>query len=176
MDAISMRYAESLFGLALEENAVAAYQTDMQLIQSVFQDPSFVQFFSHVALQDDVKFNVLNKSFNGKISIYVYNFLMLLIKKRRIQYILGICHQFQRLCNDHFGIKEGIIYSAFELSDQERQDIEKAMSQKEGLDVKLIVKVDSSLIGGIKVDIDNHIYDDSLLYKMETLKKELLGK
>lgn len=176
MDIISTRYAQSLFELAQEENAVQTYQNDMLKVQEVFQDESFVRFFSHVALQDDVKNNVLKKSFQNQVSDYVLNFLLLLIKKRRIRYIMGICRHFQSLCNEYFGIKEGIVYSAFELSQEDIDKIEKAISLKEEKKVKLRVVIDETLIGGIKVEIDNHIYDDSLSYKLESLKKELLRK
>lgn len=176
MDVISNRYAESLFELAQEERAIQAYQKDMLKIQEVFQDESFVRFFSHVAMQDEIKINILKKSFQNQISDYVLNFLLLLVKKRRMRYILGICDQFQTLCNDYFGVKVGKLYSAYQLSDQDIQKIEDAMSQKEGKKVKLHMIVDEALIGGIKVDIDSHIYDDSLSYKLESLRKELLGK
>lgn len=176
MDIISSRYAESLFELAQEEKAIQTYQNDMLKIQEVFQDESFVRFFSHVALQDEVKISILKKSFQGQVSDYVLNFLLLLVKKRRMRYILEICGHFQTLCNDYFGIKVGKVYSAYQLSDKDIQRIENAVSQKEGKKVKLNMIVDESLIGGIKVDIDNHIYDDSLSYKLKSLRKELLGK
>ena len=50
------------------------------------------------------------------------------------------------------------------------------MSQKEGKKVKLRMIIDESLIGGMRVEIDNHIYDDSLSYKLESLRQELLRK
>lgn len=176
MDAIARRYAESLFDLAKEEHAIEAYQKDMQKIAVVFRDESFVRFFSHVALTDDIKIEILNKSFYKQVTHYVYNFLLLLIKKRRIRYIEGICQEFQSLCNDYFGIKEGKVYSAFSLTDKEIERIEKAISIKVKKKVKLRMVIDEKMIGGIKVDIDNHIYDDSLSYQLESLRKELLRK
>ena len=63
MDIISSRYAESLFELAKEERAIEAYSQDMQKVQEVFStDSSFVQFFAHVAIEDDIKINLLDKS------------------------------------------------------------------------------------------------------------------
>lgn len=171
-----MRYAESLFDLAKEEKAIETYQKDMLKIQEVFEDESFVKFFSHVAMLDEVKIDVLKKSFEGQVSTYVFNFLLLLIKKRRIKYIQGICQQFQSLCNDYFGIKVGKIYSAYELSDEQVKKIEKAIGINEGKKVKLRVVIDKRLIGGIKVEVDNHVYDDSLSYKLESLKQELLRR
>ena len=176
MDAISRRYAESLFELAKEEHAIDVYQKDMQKIADVFQDESFVRFFSHVALADDIKIDILKKSFFFFFTHYVYNFLLLLIKKRRMRYIVGICQEFQSLCNDYFGIKVGKVYSAFTLTEKEIEHIERSVSVKVGKKVKLRMIVDENMIGGIKVEIDNHIYDDSLSYKLESLRKELLRK
>ncbi len=174
MNVISSRYAESLFELAKEEKQIETYQNDIKKVHDVFTDVSFVQFFSHVALRDDVKIDVLKKSFQNQVCDYVYNFLMLLIKKRRMKYILEICEHFQSLCNEHFGIKVGRVFSAYPMSDEEIKKIEKAMSEKENKKVQLRLVVDETLIGGIKVEINNHVYDDSLSFKLETLKKELL--
>lgn len=176
MDAIASRYAESLFDLAKEENAIEVYQKDIIKVSDVFEDDVFVQFFSHVAVQDDDKINILKKSFQNQISEYVLNFLMLLVKKRRMRYIRQICQHFQFLCNDYFGIKVGKVYSAYALTDEQIHNIENAMSQKMEKKVQLRMVVDESLIGGIRVEIDNHIYDDSLSYKLESLRKELLRK
>ncbi|MFQ7799367.1 MAG: ATP synthase F1 subunit delta, partial [Coprobacillus cateniformis] len=95
---------------------------------------------------------------------------------RRIKYIREICQQFQSLCNDYFGIKVGKVVSAYPLDDKQLQKIEHAIGIKEGKKVKLRVVIDERLIGGIKVEIDNHVYDDSLSYKLESLKQELLRR
>jgi ATP synthase, F1 delta subunit len=176
MDIIAKRYAESLFDLAKEEQAIESYQKDMEKVYNVFLDKTFVQFFSHVAIVDDVKMDILKKSFDHQISEYVLNFLLLLVKKRRIRYILGICQQFQILCYEYFDIKIGKLYTPYSLSTENIEKVEKAMSQKEGKKVKLRMIIDESLIGGMRVEIDNHIYDDSLSYKLESLRQELLRK
>ncbi|MCD7810121.1 MAG: F0F1 ATP synthase subunit delta [Erysipelotrichaceae bacterium] len=176
MDTVYTRYALSLFELAKEENKVEEYQKDMIKVQSVFADESIVKFFGHVALPLETKKEVIDQSFLGQVSDYVYNFLLLLIKKRRINAIMGICDEFQSLCNDYFGIKVGKVYSAYELSDAEVQKIETAIGQKINAKVQLNVIIDESLIGGVRVEIDNHIYDDSLSYKLGSLKKELLRR
>lgn len=177
MNIISSRYAESLFELAKDEGTIETYCQDMVKVQEVFSsDSSFVQFFSHVAIEDEIKINLLDKSFHGQISEYVLNFLKLLVKKRRIRHILDICKHFQSLCNDYFGIKVGKVYSAYQLTEEEINKIENAISTKESKKIQLKLVIDETLIGGIKVEIDNHIYDDSLSSKLESLKNELLRK
>lgn len=176
MDTIAKRYAEALFALAKEENAVKQYQKDMEKVEGIFQDSTILQFFSHVAIHDEDKYQVLDQCLKGQIETYVYQFLLLLIKKRRIRCILLICHQFQHLCYEYLGIQIGKVWTAFELSQDELKKIEEAISTKTKKKVLLKQMIDTTLIGGIKVEIDNHIYDNSLSYKMGLLKQELLRK
>ena len=105
MDAVAVRYAESLFDLAKEMNQVEAYSKDIDLIRTVFEsDPSFVPFFSHVLIEDEAKCALLDKSFKGQVNDYVVNFLKLLVRKRRMRYVMEIIEAFKALTNEHFGI------------------------------------------------------------------------
>lgn len=176
MNTVAKVYAESLFALAKEEQAIEIYQADMFKVQDVFQDQSFIQFFCHVAVSDEIKNDVISQAFHGQVKEYIYNFLLLLIQKRRMNEIMNICEQFQSLCYEYLGIEIGKIYSAYPLSQEDIEKIESAMSQKEHKKVKLSVVIDHRLIGGIKVEIHNHVYDDSLAYKLESLRQELLRK
>ena len=177
MNAVSERYAESLFSLAIEENQLDQYLSDIKLVDDVLSsDPQFVQFFSHVLIEDDVKYQLIDKSFKGNVNTYVLNFLKLLVQKRRIKYIDEIVKSFIVLTNKHLGIEEGIIYSPYALDDKEVKDIEKAISSKENKKVTLKVINDPTLVGGVKVQINNRVYDGSIKNKVELLKKELLRK
>lgn len=177
MDDVANRYAESLFDLALETNQVKDYCRDIDLIKAVFEsDPSIVLFFSHVLIEDEDKCVLLDKSFKGQVNDYVLNFLKLLVKKRRIRYVMEIINAFKSLTNEYFGIQEGILYTSYDISDVEVKKVEHALSKKENKTIHLKVIKDSSLIGGIKVEINNRVFDGSIKNKVTLLKKELLRK
>lgn len=177
MSVVGDRYAESLFDLAKEENKVTQYLDDIKLVGEVLDsDPQIVQFFNHVLIEKDKKIQLLDQSFKGNVDQYVLNFLKLLVQSRRIRYIDDIVKSYINLSNQYLGIEEGMIYTPYELTDQQIQDIEKAISQKENKKVTLKVSIDPSLLGGIKVQIANRIYDGTIKNKVEMLKKELLRK
>ena len=177
MSVVGDRYAESLFDLAKEENKVTQYLDDIKLVGEVLDsDPQIVQFFNHVLIENDKKIQLLDQSFKGNVDQYVLNFLKLLVQSRRIRYIDDIVKSYFNLSNQYLGIEEGMIYTPYELTDQQIQDIEKAISQKENKKVTLKVSIDPSLLGGIKVQIANRIYDGTIKNKVEMLKKELLRK
>ena len=177
MSVVGDRYAESLFDLAKEENQVTQYLDDIKLVGEVLDsDPQIVQFFNHVLIENDKKIQLLDQSFKGNVDQYVLNFLKLLVQSRRIRYIDDIVKSYINLSNQYLGIEEGMIYTPYELTDQQIQDIEKAISQKENKKVTLKVSIDPSLLGGIKVQIANRIYDGTIKNNVEMLKKELLRK
>ena len=177
MSVIGDRYAESLFDLAKEENKVTQYLDDIKLVGEVLgSDPQIVQFFNHVLIENEKKIQLLDQSFKGNVDQYVLNFLKLLVQSRRIRYIDDIVKSYIKLSNQYLGIEEGMIYTLYELTDQQIQDIEKAISKKENKKVTLKLSIDSSLLGGIKVQIANRIYDGTIKNKVEMLKKELLRK
>ena len=177
MSVVGDRYAESLFDLAKEENKVTQYLDDIKLVGEVLDsDPQIVQFFNHVLIENDKKIQLLDQSFKGNVDQYVLNFLKLLVQSRRIRYIYDIVKSYINLSNQYLCIEEGMIYTPYELTDQQIQDIEKAISQKENKKVTLKVSIDPSLLGGIKVQIANRIYDGTIKNKVEMLKKELLRK
>ena len=175
MDTVAERYAESLFALASEEDAISSYLDDMKLVDEVLEsDPKIVQFFSHVLISDEDKCKLLDDSFSSSINKYVLNFLKLLVKKRRIRYIRDIVKSFIGLCNKKLGIEEGLVYTPYALSDEQLKDVEKAMSEKENKTIVLRQIIDESLIGGIKVQINTRVYDDSIKNKVEKLRSKRL--
>ena len=74
------------------------------------------------------------------------------------------------------GIEEGTIYAVYDLSPDQIKVIEHAISQKEQKTITLRVVKDPSLIGGIRVQVGNRVYDGSIKNKVSKLKEELLRK
>ena len=176
MSVVGDRYAESLFDLAKEENKVTQYLDDIKLVGEVLDsDPQIVQFFNHVLIENDKKIQLLDQSFKGNVDQYVLNFLKLLVQSRRIRYIDDIVKSYINLSNQYLGIEEGMIYTPYELTDQQIQDIEKAISQKENKKVTLKVSIDPSLLGGYKVNLGNVVYDNSIKLQLKNLKNNLLN-
>ncbi|MFV0395718.1 MAG: F0F1 ATP synthase subunit delta [Coprobacillaceae bacterium] len=177
MEAIASRYAESLFDLAKEENQIEEYAKDMKLLLTLFnEDKTLVPFFTHVLVEDNAKLEIIDTCFKSQIQEYVCNFLKLLVKKKRIRYIKQICQSFNSLYNDYFGIEEGILYTSFDISEKEVMRIQEVIGKKENKKVKLEVIKDTDLVGGIKVVLNNRVFDGSIKNQLELMKSDLLRK
>ena len=176
MNQIAQTYAEALFSLGLEEKKLAKLQDEGKALSEIIHDnEDFLllidsRFMSREERQD-IASKIL-KDFDEDI----VNFVKVLIANNRTNYIKDVLEAFNSLCNEYKGVKEGLIYSAFPLNKETINKIKNKISQIEGMDVELISRIDPSLIGGVKVVINSHVYDGSIKNQLEKMQIDLLGK
>ena len=175
MNQIAKRYAKALFDLAQEENLLSSFQVQIKEFAAIYiENLELREFIDSQGVPGAAKIEFFNKLLGGKCHQYIIHFLSLLIDKKRERHLQDIFSEFNSLCNDYFDVLEGTIYSTKLLSNDQINNIEKSIETKLGKKVELINKLDSSLIGGLKVVVGDTVFDNSLQHKMEALKKELL--
>ena len=176
MNQIAQTYAEALFSLGLEDKKLTKLQDEGKALSEIIHDnEDFLllidsRFMSREERQD-IASKIL-KDFDEDI----VNFVKVLIANNRTNYIKDVLEAFNSLCNEYKGVKEGLIYSAFPLNKETINKIKNKISQIEGMDVELISRIDPSLIGGVKVVINSHVYDGSIKNQLEHMQIDLLGK
>ncbi len=176
MNQIAQTYAEALFSLGLEEKKLTKLQDEGKALSEIIHDnEDFLllidsRFMSREERQD-IASKIL-KDFDEDI----VNFVKVLIANNRTNYTKDVLEAFNSLCNEYKGVKEGLIYSAFPLNKETINKIKNKISQIEGMDVELISRIDPSLIGGVKVVINSHVYDGSIKNQLEKMQIDLLGK
>ncbi|OQY00285.1 MAG: ATP synthase F1 subunit delta [Bacteroidetes bacterium 4572_117] len=96
--AISIRYSKALFALAKEKDILSTIHSDMALIVSVCDEEQyFNQFIENPVLATSKKVDIFNAIFKHKTNDLTLNFLHLLTKKRREQYLKQIALDFIQL-------------------------------------------------------------------------------
>ena len=176
MNQIAQTYAEALFSLGLEEKKLTKLQDEGKALSEIIHDnEDFLllidsRFMSREERQD-IASKIL-KDFDEDI----VSFVKVLIANNRTNYIKDVLEAFNSLCNEYKGVKEGLIYSAFPLNKETINKIKNKISQIEKMDVELISRIDPSLIGGVKVVINSHVYDGSIKNQLERMQIDLLGK
>ena len=128
--------------------------------------------FSSCFLTQEEKEKVIDEIFNA-FDEYIVNFIKIIVKNKRSNYIVNIFNEFNKLCNNYLNIKEGIIYSTEKLSLDEINKVEKKFTEILSSQVELKNIIDEKLIGGIKVVIEDKIYDGSIKNKLEHMKSSL---
>lgn len=115
---------------------------------------------------------MLEDTFKG-VEKEIINLMKLMCKNHRERYIVDALQAFNSQCNLYRGVKEGLIYSTYRLDETTLNNISHAISKKEKVEVELYNIIDPTLIGGFKVVIDGHIYDQSIKATLTNMKLNL---
>lgn len=173
---VAKRYGVALFQLAEEHGQIDAIQQELVEIKEVFQkNPELQYLLDNPKMEQTEKKELLEKLF-GKANQLVRNTLFIMLEKNRLGEIVNTVDEYTEYAYEAAGIANAVVYSTTALTDDERQGISTAFAAKIGrtsLQIENII--DPSLIGGIRVQIGNHIYDNSVRSKLERMQKELIG-
>ena len=176
MNQIAQTYAEALFSLGLEEKKLAKLQDEGKALSEIIHDnEDFLLLLDSRFMTREERQDIASKILKD-FDEDIVSFVKVLIVNNRTNYIKDVLQAFNSLCNEYKGVKEGLIYSAFPLAKETINKIKNKISQIEKMDVELISRIDPSLIGGVKVVINSHVYDGSIKNQLEKMQIDLLGK
>ena len=176
MNQIAQTYAEALFSLGLEEKKLNKLQEEEKtLLEIIESNDDFLLLLDSRFMSGNERKDIATKILKD-FDEDIVSFVKVLIVNNRTNYIKDVLQAFNSLCNEYKGVKEGLIYSAFPLSKETINKIKNKISQIEKMDVELISRIDPSLIGGVKVVINSHVYDGSIKNQLEKMQIDLLGK
>ncbi|HKL15435.1 MAG TPA: ATP synthase F1 subunit delta [Balneolaceae bacterium] len=167
------RYAKALLQSAIEQDILDDVEKDMQLILNTLKDSRKLSVFlkSPIIKKED-KQQVLSKIFDEHISGETNSLLNLLSEKNRENMLGDICKGFIELFNQHKGIIQVAVTTAYEMNDSQRKDLHKVLVSSTGKKVEMEVTVDTDIIGGVIVRIDDTVIDGSVKHKIRKLKNQ----
>lgn len=175
--ALLEHYAYALFSLSKEENKEEAYRNERNWLDQVFkQNPAFLTFLSSPEISWDEKEKARKDVFQDQLSKATEGFLLIRRKRKARKEFHSIVSAYNHLYNEDTGVREGRVYTAFELSDLQRKELEEGFSKQYQKKVTLTQFLDPSLIGGRKVYIGDTLYDNSVDSRLEAVRKSLLNQ
>ncbi|WP_413783006.1 F0F1 ATP synthase subunit delta [Planococcus halocryophilus] len=126
-------------------------------------------------LSSDKRTNLINEVFSGA-NPFVVNTLQLMAQRKRLNEVSSMVDEFVALSNDAQGIEDAEVYSTRPLTEEERSSISSVFAKKIGKQSLRIENIiDPSLLGGLRIQIGNRIYDSSVSTKLARLKRQLIG-
>jgi ATP synthase, F1 delta subunit len=168
---VESTYGKALFEAAKEVDKVELILEELNAIRAIFQEePDFYEFFNTPVLSGPEKKKVIEKVFTGQLSDETYNFLCILIDKRRTCNFDRIVKEYQHLLNQSVGIFAGTINSVEPLTDIQLSNFEEKTGKLLRKNVKLINKLDPSILGGVKIFIEGKVIDATIRKRLQDLE------
>lgn len=172
------RYAKGLMQYALEANQTDLVYAEMNEIVKIIKASDDLRVFLNSPIIDaKTKEATLAQVFNS-FSKVSQTFISLVVRQGRENILSKIAEQFITIYDMMNNIVTAEITSAVEL---DQPTIDKIVAKaKQGLEpnaqVKVVNKIDASLIGGFVLKVGNTQIDSSIKTKLASLKKEFLNK
>ena len=172
----SERYSRALFEVANEAKELDSIENKIKNFQELFNTSNEVKNFIQNPTQSvNTQINFVNLlSEKLGFSKNLKNFFLLLIEKRRIFFVRKITESFLKLCSKKRGEVKASLISSKELSSSELDEISKDLSKSMGSKIIFDYKVDSDLIGGLKLQVGSFMIDTSIKNKLNKYKQEML--
>ena len=170
---LSSRYAKALFDFASEKNQVEEIYDDLRLFANTLKENRELQvLLRNPVIEPHQKHQIFESIFNGTLKDTTYHFLEVLLKKKREPALDTICEEYFKLYNTAHNIKPVIITTAQPLSDALKSKIVSLLKEQTKATIALEEIVDSELIGGFIIKMDDYYFDSSILSKINKLRQE----
>jgi F-type H+-transporting ATPase subunit delta len=101
------------------------------------------------------------------------SFIRVLVENQRLSVVSEISSLFDQLKHAHEGIKDAEITSAFALDDATLKALVADIERKFGCQVQATVKVDATLIGGVRIAVGDEVIDASVRGKLAAMATAL---
>ena len=170
------RYALALYELAKENAELDTIEMQSKTIYGLLQQSSE---FRSLIKDPTIKKNEQLKAIQTIISRYKFTniftkFLCFLCLKRRLFFLEKILDNFSKLISRGRGEIEAQLTSSKKLSSNEIEIIQKELSENFASKVKLDCKYDSTLIGGLVIQVGSVMIDTSIKNKLRQLEKRMI--
>jgi F-type H+-transporting ATPase subunit delta len=173
---VANRYAQALYELSVEKGHTSIIQEELLEIQKAFlANPDLGELLENPRFLFAKKKELLATLFKDANSL-IQDTLFVLLEKKRLNEIINFVDEFVGFVNDAAGIADAKVYSTRPLTESESAAISSTFARKVGRhSLRINNIIDPTLIGGIRVQIGNRIFDNSLVNKLERLKRDMIG-
>ena len=169
---VSIQYAKSLYELSTDLDKDL---NDLEVLKSCISDNiELVKVLQHPSISKEEKKEIFKNLLSGKVENYFLYFIYVLVDNERILEIDHIYDTFKMLVNEKQNILNCEVISKYPLSINIKNDLVKFLENKYQKQIIINETIDDSLIGGIKVIVQNEVIDytfDSTLMNLKNIIK-----
>ncbi|MAP87554.1 ATP synthase F1 subunit delta [Candidatus Poribacteria bacterium] len=119
------------------------------------------------------KQSILQELFGNQLDPLVLNSLFLLVLKKRERSTEDILLAFTQLVDEQAGRLVADVTSAIELTSKQQDALVEKLSGYSGKQVRLSMRVDSSIKGGFIAKLGDTVFDGSVATQLQRLKRQL---
>lgn len=171
---IARPYAQAVFRVAQSDPAgLAAWSAFLSEAAQVAGHGEVRGLANNPNVRSQDIASLLLSAVRAPASAEAKNFVGMLAENNRIALLPEISEQFHELKNEHEGAADAQIFSAFDMTDAQRNDLVVALERKFKRRLHPAIIVDPSLIGGVRVVVGDEVLDTSVRARLQQMQLAL---
>lgn len=168
------RYATAIFELAQEEGGLDEWVARVESVRQVLTDPGLAALLDNPTVSPRRRLDALDAVGAGVLGGEPgLNLARLLVEARRASLIDEIAGELAHLVDASAGRVRALVTTAIELSAPEAERLQKDLSARLGQEVRLEVRVDPAIIGGLVLQVGDRVTDASVASRLRQLRRAL---
>jgi F-type H+-transporting ATPase subunit delta len=173
---VATAYAKPLLELAREQDQAEAVGQELHGLREVVKsNPTFAEFLANPGVGEAERGEVLRRTFEGRVSPLLYNFLRVLNARGRAGLLAQVSQAYDDLLDELFGKVEVDVTVAQRLTPEELDEVRRRVSEALGKDAVVHQYVDESIIGGLLLRVQDRLIDASVRSQLRTLRNQMLS-
>ncbi len=171
---VARRYARALFEEARARGQAQAIDADVAALHEAFAaSRELVRVFESPVIPREKKKKLIEALFAGRLQPLTVRFLELLVEKEREDLLPAIVAAYRALQDEEQGIIEAHVRTAFPLDEAGARPLVEKLERLTGKKIRLQLRQDPSLIGGVVVRVGDTVYDGSVRQQLAALRERL---
>lgn len=173
---VAVRYAKAFYETCVEQNCLETGRADIELLATAIDSiPDFRLFLNDPVTRSSAKIKAMESLLAGKVSVLTVKFVNLVISNKRESDLLSITRNFLHRYKTAKGVSDVTLISAHQMNKAELATITSAVESNYKLKADMKVSVDTELIGGFILRVDDLQFDSSVATKLKNIKNTLLN-
>ncbi len=175
---IARPYAEALFSAsraASPPSAAAPWGAAIESIGALVAQPPVAQALSNPGLSDKQRFELLAGLHGAALAPQVTELLKLMVENGRLAALPEVAAQYRALRNAQDGVADCVIESAYTLKPEDLAALLAALSRKFPFRLQAEVRINTQLIGGVRVTVGDRVIDGSVRARLEAMQARLVA-
>ena len=172
---IAAPYARALFDFSVEKNIMHQITADFQNLDIFLNEtPELLKYLNNPIIKPKVKGEILTKILKSQINTETFKFLMVLVERDRINLLTTIIESYLELIYQTASIKMIEVSTATAFTNLQKDTlIQKLKELTNAREIRLVVNVEPSLIGGFLIKTDSKVIDFTVKNQLQNLAKHL---
>ena len=132
-------------------------------------------FLKSKSIDKNQKVAIFKNALNGIVNSDLLDIIIVMVENDDINLLSEVNKNFLSLTKEKLNVAYVEVIASFDMRDDSKNNLLQELKTATKKEIDLNFSVDKSLIGGLKIKVDDMLFDSSLKTKLENAKLKLIG-